>query len=135
MVQSMKANKRKIRRYRRYSEAFKKQLVREYEQGKFSVHQLAKLHDLSGTLIYRWIYEYSSNAPNFQIVEMKESSTSKLKAMEERIKELERMVGQKQIKIDYLEKLIEIAEEDLKIDIKKNTDTPHSSGSGKTGKN
>lgn len=130
----MRVNYRKIRRYRRFSESFKKQLVRDYELGNFGVHQLSKLHDLSTSVIYRWIYLYSSNEPNHQIVEMKESSTHKLKLMEDRIKELERMVGQKQIKIDYLEKLIEIAEEELKIDIKKNTDTPHSSGSEKTRK-
>lgn len=130
----MRVNYRKIRRYRRYSESFKKQLVRDYELGNFGVSQLSKLHDLSTSTIYRWIYLYSSNERNHQIVEMKESSTHKLKLMEDRIKELERMVGQKQIKIDYLEKLIEIAEEELKIDIKKNTDTPHSSGSRKTRK-
>ena len=131
----MKANKRKIRHYRRYSESFKRQLVKEYELGKLRPMELSRLHDIAPQVLYRWIYKYSDNARNFQIVEMKDSSTSKLKAMEERIKELERMVGQKQIKIDYLEKLIEVAEDDLKIDIKKNTDTPHSSGSGKTGKN
>ena len=131
----MKANKRKIRHYRRYSESFKRHLVSEYEQGKFGPTELARLHDIATPVLYRWIYKYSDNERNFQIVEMKDSSTSKLKAMEERIKELERMVGQKQIKIDYLEKLIEIAEDDLKIDIKKNTNTPPSSGSGKTGIN
>jgi transposase-like protein len=130
----MRVNYRKIRRYRRYSESFKKQLVRDHGAGNFSVFQLSKLHDLSTSTIYRWIYMYSSNEPNYQIVEMKESSTQKLKLMEGRIKDLERIVGQKQIKIDYLEKLIEIAEEELKIDIKKNIDTPHSSGSGKTRK-
>jgi hypothetical protein len=36
--------------------------------------------------------------------------------MQERIKELEHAVGQKQLKIDSPEKLIEIAE-DLKVDI------------------
>jgi hypothetical protein len=48
-----------------------------------------------------------------------ESDAYSVKQMQERIKELERAVGQKQLKIDFLEKMIEIAEDDLKIDIKK----------------
>ncbi|WKK58619.1 hypothetical protein [Sphingobacterium sp. BN32] len=63
---------------------------------------------------------------------MKSSSTHKVKAMEQRIRELERMIGQKQIKIDFLEKMIDIAGEDLKVDIRKNFNTPPSDGSGNT---
>jgi hypothetical protein len=64
---------------------------------------------------------------------MKESSSQKVKDLEKRLAELERMLGQKQIKIDYLEKMIDIAKEELDIDIKKNFNTPPSSGSEKTG--
>jgi hypothetical protein len=67
-------------------------------------------------------------------VESKDSSANKLKEMEERIKDLERSIGQKQIKIDFLEKMIDIAKTDLNIDIKKNYDTSQSAGSGKTRK-
>jgi hypothetical protein len=45
------------------------------------------------------------------------------------------VVGQKQIQIEFLEKMIEIAEKELKIDIKKKSSTPQSAGSGKSGKN
>jgi hypothetical protein len=65
---------------------------------------------------------------------MKSSSKNKIKDLQDRIKDLERIVGQKQLSIDYLEKMIEIAKEDYDIDIKKNFDTPRSTGSGKTGK-
>ena len=50
--------------------------------------------------------------------------------LEQKVKELELAVGQKQIKIDYLEKMIDIAKEELDIDIKKNFSTPQSIGSG-----
>jgi hypothetical protein len=43
-------------------------------------------------------------------------------------------VGQKQIQVDYLEKMIDLAKTDLNIDIKKNYNTPQSVGSGKTSK-
>ncbi len=64
---------------------------------------------------------------------MEESTSKKLKDQESRIRELERAVGQKQLKIDYLEKLIEIAGKDLGLDLKKNSDTKPSSGTRKTG--
>ncbi len=68
----------------------------------------------------------------YRILEMKKSTTSKVNDLEKRIKELERVVGQKQIKIDYYEKMIDLAKEELDIDLKKNFDTPQSTGSGKT---
>lgn len=123
-------NGKKFNRRRKFSEEFKKAIVSEYEDGKFTIKELAKLHSIAFQLIYRWVYKYSHyNGPQTQIVEMKHSSTQKLKAYEDRIKELERVVGQKQIKIDYLEDLIQITSEELKIDIKKNSATQSSSGS------
>jgi hypothetical protein len=65
---------------------------------------------------------------------MKDRSSKKLKDLEQRIKELERMVGQKQITIDYLEKMIDIAKDDLDINSKKNYSTPLSSGLNNTKK-
>ena len=131
----MKANLRSIRKQRRYSEELKKQIVSEFESGKFSVLQLGKLYGIKFQLIYHWIYKYSTfNEKGYRVVEMKDSSTKKLKELEARIKELEGIVGRKQIRIDYLEKLIELAGEDYDIDLKKNSDTPQSTGSSKTKK-
>lgn len=131
----MKANVKLISKQRKFSEDFKKSIVNEFESGKFSVPQLERLHNLSNSLIYNWIYKYSvSNEKGQRIVEMKDSSTQKLKALEQKIKDLERTVGQKQIMIDYLEKMIDIANEELNVDIKKNSNTPQSNGSAPTRK-
>ena len=129
----MKKNLRHIRKKRQFSDAFKKQLVHEFESGKFSVPQLEKLHGVSNTLIYRWIYKYSTfNEKGYRVIEMKKSSSKKVKQLEDRIADLERKLGQKQIKIDYLEKLLDLAEEEYHIDIEKNYDTPPSIGFDKT---
>lgn len=129
----MKANIKLIKKHRKFSEEFKKSIVNDFESGKFSVPQLERLHNISNRSLYSWIYKYScSNERGQRIVEMKDSSTQKLKALEQKIKELERTVGQKQIQIDYLEKMIDIAKDELNIDIKKNSNTPQSSGSERT---
>jgi len=126
----MKANLREVKKHRSYSEEFKKELVNLFESGKYSVSQLDKLYGINSQTIYRWIYKFSTfNEKGFRIVEMKKSGSSKLKELEQKVKELERAVGQKQIKIDYLEKMIDIAKEELHYDIKKNFNTPRSAGS------
>jgi transposase-like protein len=126
----MKANLKNIRKSRRYSEDFKREIVSVFESGKFSVPQLEKLYGIHNVTIYNWIYKFSTfNEKGFRVIEMKESSIDKLKQLELKVKELEQIVGQKQIKIDYLEKMIDIAKDDLNIDIKKNYNTPQSTGS------
>ena len=49
-----------------------------------------------------------------------DSDSKKLIELQKRVAELERMVGQKQIQIDFLSKMIDIAEETYNVDIKKN---------------
>lgn len=128
----MLAKIKAIRKKRVYSESFRKELVRLFEMGKYSVLQLGRLYGVRTSLIYNWIYKYSQfNEPGYRVIEMKQSSSSKLKALEQRIKELEKIVGQKQIKIDFLEEMIIVAKEELNIDIKKKSSTPLSAGSGK----
>ena len=119
----------------KFSEEFKLLRVKEYERGEFTVLQLSKMYDISFQNIYKWIYKYSKlNKQNVIVVESKNSSSEKLKEYLKRIEELECLVGQKQIRLEYLEKLIEIADEEYQIDIKKNSDTTQSIGSVKTEK-
>ena len=131
----MSKNVRLLKSPRKFTEDFKRQVVKEYEQGSVSALQLSKLYGVANTQIYNWIYKFSIfNEKGSRIVEMKDSQSAKFKEMEQRIKELEQNVGQKQIMIEYLEKMIDIAKEDLNIDIKKNYVTPQSIGSKKTSK-
>ncbi len=62
-----------------------------------------------------------------QVIEAK-SDTKKIQLLQDKIKELERIIGQKQIMIEFQEKMIEIAETTYKVDIKKKLSSKHSSG-------
>ena len=131
----MNANLKEIRKRRVYSEDFKREIVNFYESGKFSVMQLERLYGVHNVTIYNWIYKFSTfNEKGIRVVEMKDSNIDKLKQLELKVKELEQAVGQKQIKIDYLEKIIDIAKDELNIDIKKNSNTLQSGGSLRTKK-
>ena len=124
---------KRINRRRSFSEDFKLRLVELYESGQRTVLELVGEYDLSETTIYNWIYKYSEyNSKSIQVVEMKDSQQSKIKELERKVKELEQAVGRKQMNIDYLEKMIELAKDHYEIDIKKNFDTPPSGGSNPT---
>ncbi len=126
----MEANLKQIRKHRRFSEDFRKGIVAQFEKGEFSVPQLEKLYGIANGIIYSWIYKYSNfNEKGCRIVEMKDSNTAKLKELTNKVKQLEQMVGQKQMAIEYLEKMIELAKTELNIDIKKNYNLRQSNGS------
>ncbi|MFO7852356.1 MAG: transposase [Bacteroidota bacterium] len=122
-----------LRKRRIFSESFKKERVKEYESGKLTVLEISRLYGIAFQTIYNWIYKYSGyNKKGLKIVEHKDSYTKRVKELQGRIKELERIIGQKQINIDYLEKMIEFAKKELGIDIKKNFGSAQSNGSEST---
>lgn len=126
---------RKAIRNRYFSEDFKIKRVRELENNLISISDICKTYHVSRTAVYRWIYKYSAMAKRGekQVVESK-SDTRKIQLLEERIKELERALGQKQMLLDIKDKMIEIAEQTYDIDIKKKLASKASSGSTTTGK-
>ena len=110
----------KERKYRRFSTEFKQKRVREIEQGRTTVSQICKAYEVSDTSVYKWISKYSSmEKPHRTIVESK-SDSSKIVALQKRVAELERVLGQKQLEITFKDKLIELAEQEYGIAIKKN---------------
>ncbi len=121
---------------RNFSEEFKKSKIRELERNITSVSDISKTYSVSRSSVYKWIYKYSVMAKKQvkQVVEAK-SDTLKIKALEERIKELERIIGQKQLLLEFKDKMIEIAEATYNIDIKKKVSSRLSSGTTTTAKN
>ena len=121
---------------RYFSESFKRQKVREIERNLISVSQVSVQYEVSRTSVYRWIYHYSSYLKKGvkQVVERR-SDTAKIKALENRVKELERAVGQKQLQLDFHQKMFELASKLVGFDIKKKFGSQASSGSGAIEKN
>jgi transposase len=137
----MKANsffdlERKTRQTRYFSEDFKRRKVRDLEKNLTSIADICRTYEVSNTAVYKWIYKYSAMAKKKerQIVESK-SDTLKIKALQERIRELERIIGQKQLLLEFKDKMIEIAENDYGVDIKKKVGSKLSSGTTSTDKN
>ena len=125
------------RRSRRFSDSFKIQKVREVEMRKTKVSEICKQYEVRATNVYKWIDKFGTMKKNKQerlIVETA-SDTAQLLALKKQVAELERIVGQKQILIDFKDKMIEIAEEVYGVDIKKKFSSEPSSTTGNTENN
>lgn len=128
-------NTRKLNKRRQFSQEIRRKAVRDFRSGKYTVKELADLYHCSTQAVYKWIYTYSpADSPKIKVVDMSESSDQKVKQMQQKIAELERALGQKQIKIDFYEKMAQLAKQNYGIDLKKNFTTKPSTGSGKTNK-
>jgi len=118
---SKKSTKLKIRQHRIFSEEFKREKVAQITSGQTSILAVSKLWDVTTDSIYNWIYKYSpDHKRGTTVVVQKDSEASKNIELQNKVAELERILGQKQMVIDFQNKLIEIASKELDIDIKKN---------------
>lgn len=123
----------KERQHRYFSEDFRRKKVSEIERNLTTVTEVSREYQVSSTAVYKWINRYSRMRKRQERMVLESlSDTRKIIALKEKIKELERAVGQKQIQIDFLEKMIEIAQEENGIEIKKKVFTAHFDGSGST---
>jgi len=104
---------------RTFSEEFKKSVVKDLVKGLVKIKDVCELHNVTRTSVYKWLYLYSNTPKGTKTVIQMESEAQKTKELYDRVSRLERVIGQKQLEIDYLSKLIEISSEDLGFDIKK----------------
>ena len=118
---------RSIRRI--FSEALKKKIVKDIQSGKVSVSAVCREYEVSNCSVYKWLKKFSTNYQSQKtiIVQMK-SEQYKSKELAQKVKELEAIIGRKQMELDYLNKLIELAGEELKVDLKKSFNGKPSDG-------
>ena len=134
----MKKDKAKLepRERRIFSEAFKKDKVRELVTKQITVVQLSRLYGVTRAAIYKWLYQYS---PEYQrkttLVVQMESEGYKTQRLQQKVAELERIIGQKQLEIDFLNKLLELGSEEIGYDLKKNSSSKLSNGTDTGGAN
>jgi transposase-like protein len=107
---------------KRYSAAFKQQLVGQIERGEISVAKAMQRYDIRGTTtIDRWLKQHGKHHLLATVVriEMAEER-DRIKALEEQVRTLERALAQTQIKSLALESVIESVDAEYGIDAKKN---------------
>lgn len=124
------------RRQRTFSESFKIQKVRELETGVTKISEICKAYQVSNQAVYYWLNKYGIMKHKKERLVIETDSDSKaLLELRKRVAELEQLVGQKQIQLEFKEKMIELAEQVYGVDIKKKFSTQPSSTSGGTESN
>lgn len=108
---------RKVRRT--FSMAFKKEKVELLDQGKITVRELSTVYEVSQSAIRKWIKKYSKIEPCVHIVVEKISEETKTKELLKQVAELERIVGRKQLELDYYKSTIEVLNEEYGEDLTK----------------
>ena len=110
----------KLRKVRQFSTEFKKEKVKQIDEGKVTVLQLSRVYEVSTTAIYNWIRKYSRYAgENEKVVVQKESEETRTVQLLKKVAALEQLIGQKQVEVEYLKKVIEFGSELTETDIKK----------------
>lgn len=118
----------KIRRT--FSEPFKRQKVAELESCKTTISEIASVYGVTKSAIHKWIKKYSfSYTPQIKMVVEMASETQKTEQLIKKVAELERVIGVKQLEIDFLNTLVKVSSEELSIDLRKVFFTKHSIGS------
>ncbi len=116
-----------------FSEEIRRTTVRDIERGKCSVLQASNELEVSQTSIYNWIKQYSLYLnQNKRMVVEEQSEAYRSKELERKLKEAEAMLGRKQMEIEFLNKMIDIANDEFKIDIKKSVKKRLSNGTEPT---
>ncbi len=124
------------RRRRVFSEDFKRKKVREIEQKITTIAEVSREYEVRASNVSKWLTQYSPNRmKSVRTIVESESDTRKLFDLQQKIAELERIIGQKQLLIDFQAKMMELAEQEYGIDIKKKFERKPLSGTGSIGNN
>lgn len=124
------------RRRRHFSDEFKQKKVREIEQKVTTIAQVSRQYEVLENNVSKWLVKYGQNyMKGVRVIVESESDTANLIALKAKVAELERIIGQKQVQLDFKDKMIDLAEETYGVDIKKKFEHKPSSGTGNTGSN
>lgn len=118
---------KKVKRYNRYPNDLKRKIALEYLSGRFSYAVAAEEYGLKNKdVVKEFVKWYRRNSELSEVNEsipMSKKSKSALDPqppeMEKRIKELEEQLRLSKLKVELLETMIDIAEDELHIDIRK----------------
>jgi transposase-like protein len=122
--------KRQLKPVRIFSEEVKKEVVGRIERSELRVSEAAREYSVVPWTVYKWLHKYSRHLKRGEVlVVQKDSEQQRNVELRSKIAELERIIGQKQMEIDFLNKVIEIGSQEVQVDIKKKFGGKQSIGS------
>ena len=110
---------------KRYSQAFKQQVVREYEEGVSSYRLVQKYGIGDQKTVKRWVEQYGRSGYRSEMVVIQSREDQiEFKAMKERICELEAALAESVLETRMLAATLEVASRSLSMDLKKTFGKP-----------
>ena len=109
------------KKIKRYSEAFKRQVVGEYESG-CNINELQKKYGITGAMtISNWIKKYAKQGFRHELVRIQTAEeVNRVKELEQQVQELEQTLGKVVLEKLKLESILEELEETYGVEVKKN---------------
>ena len=118
-----------------YDKLVRQSIIDEYLVGGISFRKLGKKYGISNMTVNRWIWEYrccvdnellETKAANLQVMKEENPADQHVLPLAEQIKLLQKQLAQEQLHNRLLTAMIDIAEEELKIPIRKKYGTKQS---------
>ena len=113
-----------------YSKAFKLRVIEEVLRGEITKEEACRKYSLKGkSAVLSWMRKFGmsqySYVPN-QLLDMKKKENLDSEQMKKRIKELERALEDAKLKDEGYSRMLDIAEKEYKIRIRKKSSTKQS---------
>ena len=133
-------NKYVKRTQKDYPMSFKLSVVREYEETKAGLRELTRKYGIQGhNTIRKWINKFGTfDWQNLTLQPMAKTKDQELLELREKVKVLERKnarlekeLEQKDMKAEFFDLMIEIAEEEYGVDIRKKCSPEQSDDTGR----
>ena len=123
------------RKLKIYSEAFRREVVAEYEAGE-ELSTLRKKYGINGMLtIQRWVRKYGRQGLRTEVVHIqKAEEADRVRELEKQVKELEQALGKIVLEKLKLESILEELRETEGDVVKKNEQPSSNGSSGKSSK-
>ena len=108
-----------------YTEEFKRSVCEEFLSGNLTIRAMEHKHGLGNSRLNHWLKTYGYQIKKPYILKTLSMSKQIPKDFDEasRIRELEKQLEMARLEAAAYRKMIDIAEEELKIDIRKKSDT------------
>ena len=98
-------------RRRRYSAAEKARLLEEAAQPGNSISSVARKYSISPSVMFRWRRLMDKGSLSSLAAEERVVPESELKQMKARVRELERLLGQKTMEVEILKEAVQLTRE------------------------
>lgn len=108
----------KERHQRRFDDKFRRDQVKLIEAGELTISDVSRLYNVRWNSVKRWVEKFGEKPYGGVVIQSREE-INRIKDLEKKNAHLEKLLGQQQVKMTYLEECLSLAKEQLEADFEK----------------